>query len=130
MIAAWALIGGIGGLLRMLAAGALVALVGFFYMTVWAIPAAQQEARKGYVAEQTAKSALALADEYHRQIQSQQIVIDAYQVQYKNQMTKEAERQADDEKAIEERARQQQQNGGPRPGDLMDDGDIEFLRQR
>lgn len=91
---------------------------------------AAQEARAGYVVEQRATAAEALAKELQRQIQGQQIVIDAYQVQYKNQLAKDAERNAADEEAIRQRQAEQKAAGGPKPGDLFDEYDVDFMRKR
>lgn len=91
---------------------------------------AAQEARAGYVVEQRATAAEALAKELQRQIQGQQIVIDAYQVQYKNQLAKDAERNAADEEAIRQRQAEQKAAGGPKPGDLFDEHDVDFMRKR
>lgn len=89
---------------------------------------AAQVARAGYVLQVTADAALALANEYKRQMDAQRVVIDAYQIQYKNQLAKEAEQSADDQRLIEERRKRMEDHGGPRPGDLMDQSDIDFLR--
>lgn len=90
---------------------------------------AAEAARAGYVLKVTADTALALANEYKRQIDGQRVVIDAYQIQYKNALAREAEQAASDDHAIEERRKRMEDNGGPRPGDLMDQSDVDFVRE-
>lgn len=126
MSAAWALIGGLPGLLRMLVAGAFVALVGFFYVTVWALPAARTEARQGYVLEIRALTAEALIFKLQQEAEAFQKVIDAYQVQYKNVLAKQAAQDAETEKAIT--LNDQKRAAAGRKCDPLDAADIEFLR--
>lgn len=126
MTAAWVLIGGISGLLRMLAAGALVALVGFFYVTVRSLPAARTEARQGYVLEVRAVTAEALVDKLQKEADAFQTVIDAYQIQYKNALVTNAALDAKAEKEIEDNDKLRSALGRKCPA--LNADDIEFLR--
>lgn len=125
MIAVWKILGGLGGVIRMGAAAAAVFLVGFFYVTTWALPTARTQARAGYVQEVTAKAALALADRLQAEITAQQTVIDAYQIQYKNALAKDAAQDAETEKAIAFYANTRNQQG--RKCDPLNQSDVDFL---
>lgn len=127
MSALWVLIGGIGGLLRMLAAGALVALVGFFYVTVWSLPAARDEARQGYVVETRALTAEALVAKLQKEATAFQTVIDAYQIQYKNALALNASQDAETEKAIETNDKLRSALGRKCPA--LNSDDLLFLQQ-
>lgn len=127
MVAAlWSIIGGLKGALRMLAAGALVFLAGFFYVTVWVLPAARIEARQGYVTEVRALTAEALIAKLQREADAFQKVIDAYQVQYKNVLAKQAAQDAETGKAIALNDQKRVAKG--RKCDPLDAADIDFLR--
>ena len=126
MTAIWALIGGIGGALRMLAAGALVALVGFAYVTIWMIPRAADAARHGYVLEATATAATARADELQRQIDTQRILSDAYEASYNELLQKQTVQDAETEKAIALNENQRRLEGRTCP---LSSADLDFLRK-
>lgn len=83
-------------------------------------------ARAGYVLQVQAAAALALSNEYKRQMDVQQTVIDAYQIQYKNALAREAEQDADTEKAIA--LNNQKRTAAGRKCDPIDQSDIDFLR--
>jgi hypothetical protein len=87
---------------------------------------AAQAARAGYVLQVKADAAIALANEYKRQIDNQQVVIDAYQIQYKNALAREAAQDADTEKAIA--LNDQKRAAAGRKCDPLDQSDIDFLR--
>lgn len=125
MTAIWEIVGGLGGLIRMSVAAVATFLAGFFYVTTWALPAARMQARAGYVQEVTAKAALALADRLQTEITAQQTVIDAYQIQYKNALAKDAAQDAETEKAIAFYANTRTQQG--RKCDPLNQSDVDFL---
>lgn len=99
MSGVWAFVGGFAGILRMVAAGAIVAclLSAYFLWTV--IPKREEAARSGYVLLSRATTAEATAAELAKQIKAQGVVIEAYQLQYKNEL----ERQAQDDAQAEAR---------------------------
>lgn len=98
----WALIGGLAGIARMVAAGALVACALSSYFLWSVIPNREAAARSGYVLLSRATTAEATADELKKQIKAQGVVIDAYQTQYRNQLERQAQDDADAEARITE----------------------------
>lgn len=110
----------------MLAAGALVALLGFAYVTIWTLPRAAADARHGYVLEATATAATARADELQRQIDVQRPLLDAYSAGFNDLLQKQATQDAETEKAIalNENARRLEGRTCPLSSD-----DLEFLRK-
>lgn len=87
---------------------------------------AAQAARAGYVQESRALAAELLAAELRRQMAGQQTVIDAYQIQYKNSLAREAAQDAATEKAIA--LNDQKRTSAGRRCDLLDQSDLDFLR--
>lgn len=106
MAAAWKVLGGLAGLLRMAAAAALAALALIVYFTWYVIPDRENAARSGYVLLSRATTAEATAQELRQQIAGQKIVIDAYQVQYRNASAMLAQSDADAEARITEHEEQ------------------------
>jgi hypothetical protein len=102
MSAVWAFVGGLAGLLRMLAAGAAVALALIVYFTWHVIPAREDAARSDYVLLSRATTAEATAETLRQQIAGQKVVIDAYQVQYMNSVARLDQNDADAEARIKE----------------------------
>jgi hypothetical protein len=124
--ALWALLGGIGGTLRMLAAGATVAALGFIYVTIWMVPRAAEAARQGYVLEAAATAATARADELQRQIDKQRPLFDAYAAGYTDLLQKQAAQDAETEKVIALNENQRRLAGRTCG---LDQSDIDFLRK-
>lgn len=102
MSAVWAFLGGLAGIARMIAAGAIVAVALILYF-VWAvIPEREEKAREGYVLLTRATTAEATAQTLRDQLRAQGIVIEAYQTQYKNELAKQVEEDAASETRINE----------------------------
>ncbi len=118
----WAVIGGIGGALRILA-GACVAAV---LMLLVVVPLERADAKRAQETEYRAVSAEAERDELARQLDAGQIVIDAYQVQLRNVRAKEELTANDLEKRITENEALRKASGR---ACTVDDGDARFLLQ-
>ncbi|TDW21083.1 hypothetical protein EV128_12252 [Rhizobium azibense] len=116
----WTAIGGIGGLLRIIA-GACVAAV---LMYVIVVPLERAEAKRGLVTEYRATSAEAERDELKRQLKGGQIVIEAYQVQLRNARAKEETTANELEKRILENEALRKASGRT---DGLDAADVKFL---
>ncbi|QIG73271.1 hypothetical protein EVC02_050 [Rhizobium phage RHph_N17] len=102
MTAVWGLLGGLAGIARMIAAGAIVAVALILYFTWAVIPAREEKAREGYVLLTRATTAEVMAQTLRDQLKAQSIVIDAYQTQYRNELAKQAEEDAAAEARIKE----------------------------
>lgn len=124
--ALYALVGGIGGAMRMLMAGVLVTMIGFVYVTVWMIPRAADAARQGYVLQVTADTATAKTTELERQLSVQQILSDAYAANNNELVQKQAAQDAETEKAIALNENERRAEGRACP---LTSGDLDFLRK-
>lgn len=102
MSGVWAFLGGLAGIARMIAAGAIVAVSVSAYFLWTVIPQREAAARSGYVLLSRATTAEATAAELAKQIKAQGIVIEAYQLQYKNALEQQAQDDADAEARIAE----------------------------
>lgn len=100
MKAVWDIIGGFAGILRMIIAGAIVALAIIGYFVWHVIPDREEAARSGYVLLTRATTAESERDLLKQQLGAQQTVINAYQVQYRNSMEKLAQADAEDDARI------------------------------
>jgi hypothetical protein len=116
----WALIGGIGGALR-LGIGACVAAV---LMYVIVVPLERADAKRGLVDEYRAMSAEAERDELKRQANAAKIVIDAYQVQLRNARAKEEATANEVERRIAENEALRKASGR---ACAVDGADVKFL---
>lgn len=116
----WKLVGGFGGLLRLLI-GASVAVALMFLVVV---PMERADAKRGLVTEYRAKSAEAERDELKRQYEAGKIVIDAYQVQLRNARAKEEATANDLEQRILENEALRKSSGR---SCAVDDADTRFL---
>lgn len=116
----WAVIGGLGGALRILA-GACVAAV---LMLLVVVPLERAAAKRAQETEYRAVSAEAERDELQRQLKGGKIVIDAYQVQLRNARAKEEARADEDEKRITENEALRKASGR---ADGLDASDVKFL---
>jgi hypothetical protein len=116
----WAVIGGLGGALRIVA-GACVAAVLMFLVVV---PLERADAKRGLVTEYRAVSAEAERNELTRQLNAGKIVIDAYQVQLRNARAKEESTANDLEKRITENEALRKASGRVC---TLDDADRKFL---
>lgn len=128
MTAVWAFLGGLAGIARMIAAGAIVAVALILYFTWAVIPEREEKAREGYVLLTRATTAEATAQVLREQLKAQGIVIDAYQVQYRNQLAKQEQIDAEAEARITE------YEAAPKPpgrDDSLGSDEYDFiLRQR
>lgn len=107
------------------AAGLLVAaIVGGFR---WWLHEHDTAILSGYVQLSEKTAAEAERDEFKRQAESYKTVMDAYQIQYRNQLQKE---QQDDAQAEQERKDHAAQNLAAGHDDGLTDDDIKFLRRR
>ncbi|MBB3965966.1 hypothetical protein [Rhizobium metallidurans] len=108
----------IGGLLLIGAA------VGVFR---WWLHEHDQKLLSGYVLLSEKTAAETERDEFKRQAESYKTVMDAYQVQYRNQLQKD---QQDDAQAEQERKDHAAKNRAEGRDDGLTDDDIKFLRRR
>lgn len=92
--------------------------------TWWVIPRAEDAARTGYVKEARALSAEKLVKELQRQAKASQVVIEAYQVQYKNAIARYEQQDLELEKAIEANEKQRDTQGRRAPLTI---DDLKFL---
>ncbi|AGC35726.1 hypothetical protein ACP46_gp41 [Rhizobium phage RHEph06] len=102
MTAVWAFLGGLAGIARMIAAAAITAVALILYFTWAVIPEREEKAREGYVLLTRATTAEATAQALRDQLKAQSIVIDAYQTQYRNQLAKQEQTDAEAEARITE----------------------------
>lgn len=115
MTAVWAFLGGLAGIARMIAAGAVVGIALILYFTWAVIPDREEKAREGYVLLTRATTAEAEAKTLRDQLRAQGVVIDAYQTQYRNELAQQAQTDAAAEARITEYEAQ------PKKPDSIDD---------
>lgn len=118
------------GILDYLKMGAGIAagiLLYHLYAVTIGYPSAVREARQGYVLQSEKTTAESERDEFKRQAESYKTVMDAYQIQYRNQLQKE---QQDDAQAEQERKDHAAKNHAEGHDDGLTNDDIRFLRRR
>lgn len=126
MGAVWALLGGVGGTVRILATFLITASAAFIYTHTVVIPAAVSNAKSSYASELRAETAKQLAEELQRQTKAYQTVIDAYQTQYRNALAAQAARNEEIEKVIADNEKSRIAEGRACP---LSQSDIDFLRK-
>nr|WP_246400233.1 hypothetical protein [Rhizobium metallidurans] len=93
----------------------------------WWLHEHDQKLLSGYVLLSEKTAAETERDEFKRQAESYKTVMDAYQVQYRNQLQKD---QQDDAQAEQERKDHAAKNRAEGRDDGLTDDDIKFLRRR
>lgn len=115
-----ALLGGVGGALR-LAAG-VAAGIGFAYLVI--VPLERSDARRGYVLQAQVEAAEAKLAEVQRQVDAGQIVIESYQTILKNARAKDA---VEDEQFARDRRDFEAKLVAAGRGCQLDSSDLDWL---
>lgn len=105
---------------------ALLVVIAYFAFQLW-LSSHDRALLHGYVVESRATTAESERDEYKRQASANKIVADAYQVQYRNQLQKDEQ---DDAQAEQERKAHAADNLAKGRDDGLDDSDIQFLLRK
>jgi len=107
--------------------GAVLLVIGAYLSFQFWLSSHDRALLHGYVLEVRATTAESERDEYQRQANANKIVADAYQVQYRNQLQKDEQ---DDAQAEQERKAHAAENLAKGRDDGLDDSDIQFLLRK